>query len=134
MSLIEERSNVMGGDFWDYSSFKSNRGNSLEWLFSHGSDRRFLASGRTALDHIIKDILIQKRIRSVYMPSYCCHTMIMPFIDNNINVIFYEIGQSKDAGFRYIIHHTGVYSSQPFNKRFVESCLDLQLNIYGFRP
>lgn len=52
---------------------------------------RFLLSGRTALDFIIRDIKFSKGLGKVCMPSYCCHTMIQPFIDNNVAVEFYEI-------------------------------------------
>lgn len=52
---------------------------------------RILLSGRTALDFIIRDIKALKGIKTVYMPSYCCHTMIQPFIDNGVAVEFYEV-------------------------------------------
>lgn len=52
---------------------------------------QFLLTGRTALDYIIQDAKISKKINTVYMPSYCCHTMIQPFFDNGIAVEFYNV-------------------------------------------
>lgn len=55
-------------------------------------DHLFLLSGRTALDCIIREVKLTRDMKSVYMPSYCCHTMIQPFTDNDISVEFYEVG------------------------------------------
>lgn len=47
-------------------------------------------SGRTALEHIV-EILYGRGKRSVYLPAYCCHTMIEPFLSHGINVSFYDM-------------------------------------------
>lgn len=39
----------------------------------------------------------------------------------------------KDAGFRFVIHHIGIYSPNPFIEVLDYSKMDLQLNIYGYR-
>ncbi|MBQ9756840.1 MAG: hypothetical protein IJW15_00260 [Clostridia bacterium] len=54
-------------------------------------DIRFFLSGRTALDFIIRDILAEREICTVHMPSFCCHTMIEPFVRNKIPVLFYDV-------------------------------------------
>lgn len=64
---------------------------------------QFLLTGRTALDYLIKDIKSNRKIKSVYMPSYCCHTMIKPFLDNGIDVEFYNIS-FKDSKYTYEIN------------------------------
>lgn len=51
----------------------------------------YFLSGRTALDYIIKEILVTHKIVSVLLPSYCCHTMITPFLKNGISVRFYDV-------------------------------------------
>ena len=56
------------------------------------------ASGRSALDAIIKDIIKDGLKHSVYLPSYCCHTMIEPFVKSGINVFFYCV-TVKENGF-----------------------------------
>lgn len=52
---------------------------------------RYYLAGRTALDAIIKEIKIEHKISSALLPSYCCDTMIEPFISNNISVRFYDV-------------------------------------------
>ena len=60
----------IGSEFWKYNK-----------KYISENEELFL-SGRTALDAIIKDILSEYRIESALLPSYCCHTMIEPFIRN----------------------------------------------------
>ena len=53
--------------------------------------REYFLSGRTALEFIIRDILCERTVTSVLMPSYCCHTMIEPFVRHGIQVRFYDV-------------------------------------------
>lgn len=48
-------------------------------------------SGRTALDFILRDIIKEREIESALLPSFCCHTMIEPFLKNKIPVRFYNV-------------------------------------------
>ena len=41
------------------------------------------ASGRSALNAIIKDITSDGLKHSAYLPSYCCDSMLKPFIKND---------------------------------------------------
>lgn len=75
----------IGSEFWEVELNKERK-TILEEHY------KFLLTGRTVLDYIIKDIKINKHIKSIYMPSYCCHTMIQPFLDNSIDVQFYNVG------------------------------------------
>ena len=52
---------------------------------------RYLMSGRTCLDYIIKDLKLKKTIKTAYLPSYCSQSMIIPFFDNDISVRFYPV-------------------------------------------
>jgi len=54
-------------------------------------DIAYVLSGRTAIDLIIKKVLISRIIKVAYLPDYCCESMIEPFIKNNIKVIFYKV-------------------------------------------
>ncbi len=47
-------------------------------------------SGRTALEHIV-EILKGIGKKSACLPSYCCHTMIKPFVSHGIKVEFYDV-------------------------------------------
>lgn len=53
-------------------------------------------SGRTALDVIIRDAMESRGVSSVLLPSYCCHTMIEPFLYNGVNVRFYDVYVNDD--------------------------------------
>lgn len=52
---------------------------------------QFYMSGRSALNAIILDIKKKYAIEQVLMPSYCCDSMIVPFIKNQIRVRFYDV-------------------------------------------
>ncbi len=52
------------------------------------ANRLYLLSGRTALDCICMD----SHIESLMLPSYCCDSMIEPFIRNDVSVSFYSVG------------------------------------------
>ena len=54
----------------------------------------YLLSGRTALRFIIDDIFKYRKIRKVLLPSYCCESMIQPFLSMGIDVQFYQVGFS----------------------------------------
>lgn len=77
-------SREIGSEFWEPDIIKDKRR-----VFE--TYHEFVLSGRTALDIIIKDIKVTKTLNKIYMPSYCCHTMIKPFIENSVEVVFYDI-------------------------------------------
>lgn len=54
-------------------------------------DKTYLLSGRTALEYIIRDIVKCHSVKSVLLPSYCCHTMIEPFVRHGISIRFYDV-------------------------------------------
>ncbi len=56
-----------------------------------GMDTRYTLCGRTALELVLRDVLQTRKIRKAYLPSYCCHTMIEPFIAKGIDVVFYDV-------------------------------------------
>lgn len=58
----------------------------------------FLLSGRTALDFIIRDIKEAGKADSALLPSYCCHTMIEPFLRHGMNIRFYDVYCNPDGG------------------------------------
>ncbi|WP_368652900.1 hypothetical protein AB4Y30_14340 [Ornithinibacillus sp. 4-3] len=62
-------------------------------------------SGRSAIEVAIKDILINRRIKKVYMPNYCCQSMIDPFISNSIDVEFYSVSLDSRNGIKYNIDY-----------------------------
>ena len=63
---------------------------------SHDRDGCFVLSGRTAIDLIIQDILATRLVKNVYMPAWCCDSMIVPFVARGIDVRFYDIEPNTD--------------------------------------
>lgn len=74
----------IGSEFWN-ADISENK------TLLINSTYEYFLSGRTAIDFIVNDIKMKNKVKSVYMPSYCCHTMIQPFLDNNITVKFYNV-------------------------------------------
>ncbi len=86
----------IGSEFWTEGEQK---GEGLKSLVPENTNVIYTLCGRTALDVVIKDILSERKARSVYMPSYCCHTMIEPFLRNGVEVVFYDV-VATDAGIK----------------------------------
>ena len=82
-------------------------------------NERCLMSGRTALRFIIDDICKTGTIRKALLPSYCCESMIIPFVHLGIDVQFYEVTQNgvyypydNDADVILLIDFFGYKNSQ----------------------
>ena len=80
----------IGSEFWTEDSNNSSLCGIKE-LLPRGGVSLFTLSGRTALDIIIEDLIWENRIQSVFLPSYCCYTMIEPFVKHGIKVKFYDV-------------------------------------------
>ncbi|WP_298023063.1 hypothetical protein [uncultured Dysosmobacter sp.] len=52
---------------------------------------QWFLSGRSALQAIIKDIRHETEVHTVAMPSWCCDSMIVPFLKEEIDVHFYPV-------------------------------------------
>lgn len=73
-------------------------------------EKQFFLSGRTALYAIIREIkesLGCSKSLTAYLPSYCCHTMIEPFLQQGVSVDFYPVVFS-DGSFQQLIDPTKV--------------------------
>lgn len=65
--------------------------------------RRYALSGRTAIDLILQDMMTSgQNTSSVYMPAWCCESMLQPFMDRGVGVRFYDVTSDTD-GFRGIV-------------------------------
>lgn len=69
------------------------------YLDSLVPNSRFYLSGRTALAAILDDINVPVPIKRAYIPSYCCESMIEPFLRKGIEVSFYSVGLSDQNKF-----------------------------------
>ncbi len=79
----------IGGEFWDIPVSEESK----KWFPLH---TKWYLSGRTALAAIVKDIMLKRWIKSAALPSYCCDSIIIPFVINNIQIKFYDITIDKD--------------------------------------
>ena len=71
----------IGSEFWDVPIGTSENGifpESTQWFLS----------GRSALCSIVKSL---GAVKTVAMPSWCCDSMIKPFVDAGIKVCFYPV-------------------------------------------
>ena len=76
----------IGSEFWEqYDSIDREE----------TDNEKYLLSGRSALQFIIDDILLSRTAKSVLLPSYCCESMIIPFVKSGINVQFYHVDNSN---------------------------------------
>lgn len=80
----------IGSEFWSVPITEKENG-----LFS--KELSWYASGRFALKAIIKDIKKHKSVKTVGMPSWCCESMILPFLEEGLQVKFYSVYAAEDG-------------------------------------
>lgn len=73
-----------GSEFWSVD--ETDNTSDFE-ILNLGKDQKLFMSGRTSVDYILSDIDDSKKI--VYMPNYCCESMIKPFEDNGYKISYY---------------------------------------------
>lgn len=84
-------------------------------------DGVYALSGRTAIDLILQDVLRKRNVRNVYMPTWCCDSMLAPFQSRGIDVMLYDIcfdgnlhyliDDSKDPDIFYVNNYFGYENS-----------------------
>ena len=83
----------IGSEFWDFpQTDKDNKvfPESTQWFLS----------GRSALQAIIKEL---KECHTIAMPSWCCDSMVKPFVDAGLEVRFYPVLYTQDQGVVQVI-------------------------------
>lgn len=74
----------IGSEFWDIPQNKSNNNlfpQKVQWF----------ASGRTALSVVVREIRSLHGVRSVAVPSWCCHSMIEPLVRHGLEIHAYPV-------------------------------------------
>lgn len=84
----------IGSEFWTGCSHDGRHG--CGWSLPTGWSQIETLSGRVGLEYVVERIKATG-VKSVYMPSYCCHTMIEPFIKHDIKVVFYDVVLSESG-------------------------------------
>lgn len=82
----------IGSEFEFASSLGKNTGEFSKWI-PEADDSIFTFCGRTALE-IIADDLLEKQ--NILFPSYCCHSMIEPFLKKGFTIDFYDVFYNKE--------------------------------------
>ena len=91
MYVVMLRKREIGSEFWDIPQSEESR------LFS---DRTaWFLSGRWALDFVLEDLLLDfTGPRTAALPSWCCETMVEPFLRHGFEVRFYSVLPGPDGG------------------------------------
>lgn len=87
-------SKEIGSEFCERLPLGNGRFNAFEDKFEHFA---YLDCGRSAIDFAITDILQSKSVTSVYMPSYFCDSMVVPFERHGLNVQLYDVTLDSDG-------------------------------------
>lgn len=88
-------------------------------------DGVYTISGRTAIDLIIQDILPNRKVQNVYMPAWCCDSMLAPFVDRGIKAKLYDVrfdgqldylvDENKQADIFYVTNYFGYENTVVFD-------------------
>lgn len=103
---MDSKFRELGSEFW------------LDYL-QEEDDCIFVLSGRTAIDLILQDICVMDRdARRVYMPAWCCDSMLQPFVDRGVDIrlyniryenghLLYDIEETNDIDIFYVTNYFG---------------------------
>lgn len=111
------KKNEIGSEFWNIPL-------STQECAPFFKSATWFLSGRFALERIIADSQAKRNIRSALLPSWCCDSMILPFLKAGIDVQFYpvfvrngvlqqEIGTVAPDTVLFLIDYFGYEVSQP---------------------
>lgn len=74
----------IGSEFWDVPLYeKDNK------IFPKST--LWFLSGRVALNYILLDIQKKHPVKKAFLPSWCCDSMVKPFLNCGIDVEFYPV-------------------------------------------
>lgn len=102
----------IGSEFWDVPVIEKQNS-----LFPEST--QWFLSGRTALQAIIAEL---GEVRSVSLPSWCCDSMVKPFVDAGLSINYYPVvfenGElvqkiKTDADVLFLMDYFGYTGSQP---------------------
>ena len=100
----------IGSEFWTGCTPSIEQGSTMrpESIYStHDCKVKETISGRTALEYIV-EILVYYGKTIAYLPSYCCHTMIEPYLSHGMVVKFYDVVYTPE-GLKRIIDEKEEY-------------------------
>ena len=68
---------------------------------------QFVVSGRTALELAARDLIAERKIRSICLPAYCCDSMLFPFQRAGLSLKFYDVLSASDGVHRVLTEDHG---------------------------
>lgn len=89
----------IGSYFWLDGSEETAPVHPIDWL-PPAEDSCFTFSGRNAIALALGDILHSAAIKTVYVPSYCCVSMLQAFLDRGLPLRFYRV-EFREGRFQY---------------------------------
>lgn len=96
--------NEIGSHFEYVNQQETNEFSNSFLNFKDFNEQTYTFSGRSAIELVMKDILHEKKIQTVYMPSYCCHSMVTPLESLNLNIEYYNVFYNKEGALEYSIN------------------------------
>ncbi len=54
-------------------------------------DWQLTYSGRTSIQVVLEDICAKEKVVNAWLPSYCCSSMLQPFLAKNLHLKFYHV-------------------------------------------
>ena len=111
----------IGSEFWDIPISKRQNG-----LFP--SATQWYQSGRSAL----RTILAENRFQTAALPSWCCESMIQPFLDAGVEVSFYPAMEETetDADVTLVMDYFG-YRREPMVRSNGSVIRDLTHSVFS---
>ena len=115
----------IGSEFWLTDLDKND--NNLDFL-KLGYDYKLLMSGRTAIDFVLSDF--NDDVKIVYMPNYCCKSMMQPFLDNDYSIVFYNFDmQTKQYDINFDVKCSVFFAMNYFG--YSESSMDSYIDRFS---
>lgn len=111
----EKKRNMKYSEIGSYFWLEGNEGvidfdphRKVSWL-PMIEDDCFTFSGRNAINIALRDIMVNYKINVVYVPSYCCVSMLQEFIDIGLKIKFYSVS-FENGGFTYQMPQCGEHA------------------------
>lgn len=108
--------NEIGSEFNQGSNTTENN----QYYSLIDAEKRFVLSGRTALNHIAKDFKAKRKKNKIAIPFYCCSTMIEPFLIEGFDISFYISKEIPESDIILIMDYFGFISDSTV--KFAKMC------------
>ena len=84
----------IGSEYWISEFPKQNYDHVIPSWLNNWNNPILTSSGRGAISLAIESISTKIKSKTALLPTYCCQSMIDPFVDHGFEIFFYNINQS----------------------------------------